>query len=103
MHKVDSDFESQLAFNASPGLVYGLTFLAAGLPAPSMSLDAGIWGGAHNPAALLVADVVQSLLPVLVTNGIATESEVAIHSLRERMREELAAGGGVAVSNIAFH
>jgi SAM-dependent methyltransferase len=74
------------------------TFLAAGLPAPSMSLDAGIWGGADNPATSMVADVVQSLLPVMVMHGIATESPVGIASLRLRMQEELAAGGGVAIS-----
>jgi hypothetical protein len=74
------------------------TFLAAGLPAPSLSLDAGIWGGADNPAASMVADVVQSLLPALLQNGIATEAEVGIVSLWERLQAELAEGGGVAVS-----
>jgi hypothetical protein len=46
-------------------------FIAACLPAPSLSLDAGIWGGNDNPAAMMVAEVIRSLLPVLEKFGIA--------------------------------
>ncbi len=75
------------------------TFTTAGLPAPSMSLDAGIWGGKEdNPAPAMVTDVVRSLLPVLVKSGIATEAQVEIGSLQERLQREILAGGGVAVS-----
>ena len=73
-------------------------FLGAGLPAPSMSLDGGIWGGADNPATPMVAEVVRSLLPVLVKAGIATEEQVAPDSLQDRLQAEILAGGGVAVS-----
>jgi ubiquinone/menaquinone biosynthesis C-methylase UbiE len=38
-------------------------FVGAGVPAPSMSLDAGIWGGDDNPAASMVTEVIRSLLP----------------------------------------
>ena len=31
MHKVDSEFESQLSFNSCPALVYGLTILISGV------------------------------------------------------------------------
>ena len=43
-----------------------------------MSLDAGIWGGDDNPAAILVTEVIRSLLPVLERFGIAKGQEVAI-------------------------
>jgi SAM-dependent methyltransferase len=73
-------------------------FIAAGLPPPSMSLDAGIWGGEDNSAATMVSDVIQSLLPVLVNAGIATEAQIEVSSLRERIQQELLANGGVAIS-----
>ncbi|HSM79358.1 MAG TPA: hypothetical protein VLT57_17085 [Bryobacteraceae bacterium] len=72
-------------------------FTGAGLPAPTLSLDAGIWGGADNPAAVMVTEVTRSLLPVLKA-GIATEAEVAIDSLQDRVQQEILAGGGVALS-----
>jgi SAM-dependent methyltransferase len=74
------------------------TFLGAGLPAPTLSLDAGIWGGDGKPAAILAAEVVRSLLPVLVKHGIATEHQVAVDSLQDRIQQEVLAGGGVAIS-----
>lgn len=73
-------------------------FVGAGAPAPSMSLDAGVWGGADNPAASMVTEVVRSLLPVLEKSGIATEAQVEIDSLQERMQTELVAAGGIAIS-----
>jgi SAM-dependent methyltransferase len=73
-------------------------FVAAGLPAPAMSLDAGIWGGADTSAPTMVADVVRSLLPVIVKAGIASEAEVGIGTLRQRIQQEVVAGGGVAIS-----
>jgi SAM-dependent methyltransferase len=74
------------------------TFMAAGLPAPRMSFDAGIWGGPENPATHMLSEVVRSLLPVLQKFNIATEAEVAIDSLQERMQRELLEGGAIAIS-----
>jgi SAM-dependent methyltransferase len=73
-------------------------FVGAGVPAPSMSLDAGIWGGEDNPAVTLVTDVIRSLLPVLEKSGIATEAQVEITSLQERIQREIEVAGGVAIS-----
>jgi hypothetical protein len=63
-----------------------------------MSLDAGVWGGPDNPAAVLATETVRSLLPVLVKAGIATEAQVSIGSLQDRIQEEILAGGCVAIS-----
>ena len=73
------------------------TFVDAGLPEPAMSLDAGIWGG-EGPAATLVTEVMRSLLPVLPKFGIATEAEVEIDSLEDRLRMEITSTRGVAIS-----
>ena len=73
-------------------------FVQAGLPAPTLSLDAGIWGGDENPAAVMATEVVRSLLPVLAKAGIATEAEVQVESLQQRIQQEILDSGGVAIS-----
>ncbi len=44
------------------GLKLYSAFLAAGLPAPSMSLEAAIGGGENDPGSLLLPEVIRSLL-----------------------------------------
>lgn len=73
-------------------------FVKAGIPAPSMSLDAGIWGGEDNPAALMVTEVIRTLLPALEKFGITTAAQVEIGSLQTRIQQEIVAKGGVAIS-----
>jgi ubiquinone/menaquinone biosynthesis C-methylase UbiE len=82
------------------GLRLYAAFREAGIPAPSMSVDAGIWGGADNPAATMVSEVVRTLLPLLVKAGIATEAQVAIDTLQERLERELRTGVAVSPSLI---
>ena len=79
------------------GLKLYSAFVAAGLPSPSMSLDAGIWGGADNPAAVMLTDVARSLLPAIEKFGIATPAQVQIDSLQQRIQAEILAAGGVAI------
>jgi len=71
------------------GLELYPVFLAAGLPGPSMRVDALIGGGPQCPAYELVAEVVQSLLPVMEKLNIATAAEVGISTLVQRMRDEV--------------
>ncbi len=73
-------------------------FVEAGFPVPSMSLDAGIWAGAGNPGAQLLADVVRSLLPALEKFGIATAAQVEIETFQQRIQEELKDSAGVCIS-----
>src|SRR5215470_12497497 len=47
------------------GLQLYRTFLSAGLPAPSLRMDALIGGGPDFPAYQLIADVIESLLPAM--------------------------------------
>jgi 2-polyprenyl-3-methyl-5-hydroxy-6-metoxy-1,4-benzoquinol methylase len=80
------------------GLELYPVFLAAGLPGPSMRIDALIGGGPKSPAYEIVADVVRSLLPVMEKLNIAGAMEVEISTLAQRMRDEVVALKGVVVS-----
>ena len=80
------------------GLEMYSVFLAAGLPGPSMRMDALIGGGPDSPAYELLADVTRSLLPVMEKLKIATAAEVNISSLAQRMRDEVVATKGVVLS-----
>jgi 2-polyprenyl-3-methyl-5-hydroxy-6-metoxy-1,4-benzoquinol methylase len=73
-------------------------FLAAGLPSPSMRVDALIGGGPQCPACEIVADVVQSLWPVMEKLKIASAAEVGTSTLAQRMRAEVVALKSVVVS-----
>lgn len=80
------------------GLEIYSVFLAAGLPGPSMRMDAVIGGGPDCPVYELAADVVRSLLPVMEKLQIATATEAEISSLAQRMRDEVVAAKGVVLS-----
>jgi len=80
------------------GLELYPVFVEAGLPGPSMRIDAWIGGGPECPAYEILADVVQSLLPVMEKLNIASATEVEISSLAQRMRDEVLALKGVVIS-----
>ena len=67
-------------------------FVGAGVPPPSLSLDAGIWGGEDNPAAM-ATELIRRLLPVVEKSGIATEAQMEITSLQESIQLEMAYPG----------
>jgi len=69
-------------------------FLAAGLPTPSLRVDALIAGGLEFPCEILVA-LMRSLLPVMEELEIASASDVELPTLAERMRNEVVACRGV--------
>jgi SAM-dependent methyltransferase len=77
--------------------LYGV-FLAAGLPAPSMRMDALVGGGPDNVVYEIVAGVAKSLLPVLEKLKITTATEVDLSSLAQRIRDEVVASNGVILS-----
>jgi ubiquinone/menaquinone biosynthesis C-methylase UbiE len=80
------------------GLELYSVFVEAALPGPSMRIDALIGGGPQGLAYEIVADVVQSLLPVMEKLNIASAAEVEISTLAQRMRDEVVALKGVVVS-----
>lgn len=73
-------------------------FVAAGLPMPELTLNAGVWGGADSQGATLLTDVVRTLLPVITGRGIASHQEVDIGTLSQRVQAELLASGGVIIA-----
>ena len=77
--------------------LYGV-FLAAGLPAPSMRMDALVGGGPDYMVYEIVAEGAKSLLPVLEKLKITTATEVDLSSLAQRMRDEVVASNGVILS-----
>jgi 2-polyprenyl-3-methyl-5-hydroxy-6-metoxy-1,4-benzoquinol methylase len=80
------------------GLELYPVFLAAGLPGPSMRVDTLIGGGPQCPLFDVVAELIQSLLPVMEKLKIASASEVDIPNLAQRMRDEVVALKGVVLS-----
>jgi len=81
------------------GLELYPVFVAAGLPGPSLRLHALIGGGPQCPLYELLAEVIQSLLPVMEDMKIATAAEVEISTLAQRMRDEIVALKGIVVSS----
>jgi len=79
------------------GLELHSVFVAAGLPGPTMRMDALIGGGPDCPAYELVAEVTKSLLPVMEKSKIATAAEIDVSSLRQRLRDEVVAARGVVL------
>ena len=84
-------------FGGEAGMGYKLfkTFLAAGLPEPEMRLEAAVGGGSGWGGYEDAAEALRSLLPLMVKLGIATEEEVEVNTLAERLRLETVAADGV--------
>ena len=88
----------RLGADTRAGIKLHAIFLAAGMPAPSMRLEAVVGGAANGLDRLhLIADVARTLLPEMERLGVATAAEVDIETLVARMHDELVAGGGVIV------
>jgi SAM-dependent methyltransferase len=81
------------------GVKLHAAYLAAGLAAPSMRLEAFIGGGATAADYLrsAAADLIRSVLTDLVYLGVATVAEVDIDTLHERMLAEVIANESVIV------
>ena len=73
-------------------------YVAAGLPAPSMRMDAMVGGGPDFGLHEIVTDVVRSLLPAMEKLGIVTAAEADVPTLAARIRDDVVAGKGVALS-----
>ena len=78
---------------------YGLggVLRAAGLPEPVMSIGGRWEDGPDATAYRLLAEATRTLLPLMVIRGVATEAEVDVDHLEERLRAAAAeAGSGVS-------
>ena len=80
------------------GLELPAAFEAAGLPSPSLHLEALIGAGEHAVDALqLVADITGTLNPTMERLGVATSAEIDYDTLAERMTAQARANSSVIV------
>jgi SAM-dependent methyltransferase len=80
------------------GIKLHRTFVAAGLPAPSMRLESVIAGGATSSDQVhFEMDLVETLVSEMERLGIAAASDVAAESLAERVLAEVTATDSVVV------
>jgi 2-polyprenyl-3-methyl-5-hydroxy-6-metoxy-1,4-benzoquinol methylase len=79
------------------GLKLYAAFLAAGLPAPTLSAQAAIGAGRDHPLYAHIAGLIRTLLPSMETLGIATAREVDIETLQQRLGDEVVAAGATVV------
>jgi SAM-dependent methyltransferase len=80
------------------GLELHQVYLDAGLPAPTMRMDALVGGGPDFVGYSLVADVAQSLLPAMEKFNLATAPQLDLPSLEERLRQEVTASKAIIFS-----
>jgi SAM-dependent methyltransferase len=80
------------------GLELHSAFVAAGLPEPSMLMEALIGGGSDLGRYELVADTIQSILPMMEKFKVVAPGEVDIANLARQMQNEVLAGKGVVGS-----
>jgi protein-L-isoaspartate O-methyltransferase len=73
-------------------------FLNAGLPRPTMIAASRVESGPNSPIYAILAQTVQSLLPLLERTGAATVEEVAIDTLAERLLQDAVANESVTFS-----
>jgi 2-polyprenyl-3-methyl-5-hydroxy-6-metoxy-1,4-benzoquinol methylase len=70
-------------------------FLNAGLPRPTMIAASRVESGPGSKVYAIVAQIVQSLLPLVQRTGAATVEEAAIGTLADRLREDAVANESV--------
>lgn len=77
------------------------TFVAAGLPAPTMDVSMLIGGGDKGVDGLkLIADLVETMVPAFERTGVATAAEVGLETLADRMIREAAKNQSVIVGRL---
>jgi SAM-dependent methyltransferase len=85
---------------ANPHMGFELleTFRRAGLPTPTLRLEAPIGGGDDFMGYDMAASVVRTLLAPIERLGIARAGDIDIDSLADRLRHERASTGGIATT-----
>lgn len=73
-------------------------YLGAGLPPPTMGLQALIGGGSsHSNGVDLITDLVTTMAPVIEEMGVSTAAEIDVATLHSRVRAEVEKNGSVVV------
>ena len=89
---------ARTGIHSAMGFQLHATFLAAGLPAPTLQLNTLIGAGSEWDDYETNAGVIASLLPKLVEHGIATAEEVGVETLTARLRDEAVALGATVAA-----
>ncbi len=71
------------------------TLAAAGLTDVRLSLESPLMPASNGMPAFILAEVIRSVLPLVVRCGIATEDEVDIDTLEERLQAEAVPAGAI--------
>jgi SAM-dependent methyltransferase len=78
-------------------------FVGAGLPAPTMRLEAVVGGGANSSDALrLIAELAVSLSSTIEELGVGSVADLDPDTLLDRMRDEAQATNSVVVGHFQF-
>jgi hypothetical protein len=75
------------------GLRLRSIFAEAGLPAPAMHLDAAAGGGPDWPGYEYMARLIRTILPQITQLGVATEADVEVDTLADRLHAEVGDDG----------
>ena len=76
------------------------SFHSAGLGSPKMLLEALIGGGSQAaPIVAVMAGIIRTLLPAIVRAGAATEDQVDIDTLADRMQREVDAAQALLIGS----
>jgi SAM-dependent methyltransferase len=75
------------------GLRLRSIFAEAGLPAPQMHLDAAGGGGPDRPGYEYMARLIRTILPQITKLGVATEEDIGIDTLADRLHAEIGDDG----------
>src|SRR5262249_60451976 len=79
------------------GLKLFTIFTAAGLPPPSLSLQASVGAGSDHPVYAACADLMRTLLPSMEALGVASADEVDVATLASRISAEAVATGATVI------
>jgi ubiquinone/menaquinone biosynthesis C-methylase UbiE len=83
------------------GMKLHSAFVSAGLPAPTLRLEAVIGGGRNSlDSVRLAAEVVPVLLPEILRLGVATAIEIGVETLTERIITEAISNDSVIVGRL---
>jgi len=79
------------------GLNLFAIFTAAGLPPPTLSVQASIGAGPNHPVYVAVAGLMRTLLPSIVALGVAAADEISVDTLASRISDEAVITGATVI------
>jgi hypothetical protein len=83
------------------GMKLHSAFVSAGLPVPTLRLEAVIGGGRNSlDSVRLAAEVIPVLLPEILRLGVATATEIGVETLTERIITEAILNDSVIVGRL---